>query len=145
MNDSYFALSYYNTYDWRQGVVCQELGHILGLDHQDDDFNNEPLFSCMDYQDPLFPNPNQHDYDQLQTIYAHTDSYNSYVTSGGGGGGGTCKAPPGKGCNKAAVPQGESPGEWGISLGRRGASERFLRIDADGTRHLTFVTWAQGR
>lgn len=145
LNDSYFASSFYNTYEWRQSVVCQELGHTIGLDHQDDDFNNDPLLTCMDYQDPPFPQPNQHDYEELEAIYAHTDSYNSYVTAGGGGGGGSCKAPPGKGCNKAGVPQGDVPGEWGISLGRRGALERFLRIDADGTRHLTFVTWAQDR
>jgi hypothetical protein len=146
LNDSYFSSSFYDTYDWRRSVVCQELGHTIGLDHQDEDFYNDPLYTCMDYQDPPFPNPNQHDYDELEAIYAHTDSFNSYVTSGGGGGGGgSCKAPPGKGCNKAGVPQGEVPGEWGISLGRRGQLERFLRIDADGTRHLTFVTWAQGR
>ena len=148
LNDSYFGSSFYNTYEWRQSVVCQELGHTIGLDHPDEDFDNDPLFTCMDYQDPPHPTPNQHDYDQLEAIYGHTDSYNSYVTSGGGGGGGgggTCNAPPGKGCNKAVVPQGNAPGEWGISLGRRGSRERFLRIDADGTRHITFVIWAQRR
>lgn len=144
-NDSYFNLPFYNTHEWRQSLICQELGHVIGLDHQDEDFDNEPLNSCMDYQDPPYPHPNQHDYDQLEAIYEHTDSYNSYVSSGGGGGGGACNAPPGKGCNKVSAPQSNVPGEWGISLGRRGARERFLRIDADGTRHLTFVTWVQGR
>lgn len=146
LNDSYFGSSYYDTPLWRASVVCQELGHIIGLDHQDEDFNNVSLNTCMDYQDPPTASPNQHDYEQLDIIYGHTDSYDSYVTSGGGGGGGgSCKAPPGKGCNKGVTPQGDVPGEWGISLGRRGAIERFLRIDADGTRHLTFVTWVQGR
>ena len=147
LNDSYFGSSFYDTFDWRQSVVCQELGHVIGLDHQDEDFDNDPLFTCMDYQDPPDPAPNRHDYEQLEAIYGHTDLYNSYITpsGGGGGGGGTCNAPPGKGCNKAVGPQGNARGEWGISLGRRGARERFLRIDADGTRHVTFVTWAQGR
>lgn len=147
LNDSYFNTSYYNTDLWKQSVVCQELGHVLGLDHQDEDFDNEPLFSCMDYQDPPFAEPDDHDLAQLADIYAHLDGFNSYITEsgGGGGGGGTCNAPPGKGCNKVGVPQGEGRGEWGISLGRRGAKERFLRIDPDGTRHVTFVTWAQGR
>jgi hypothetical protein len=147
LNDSYFGTSYYNTNLWKQSVVCQELGHVLGLDHQDEDFDNEPLGTCMDYQDPPTATPDRHDYDELEAIYAHLDTFNSYITEsgGGGGGGGTCNAPPGKGCNKVGVPQGENRGEWGISLGRRGAQERFLRIDPDGTRHLTFVTWAQGR
>ena len=146
LNDTYFDTSFYNDPVWRQSVVCQELGHVVGLDHQDEDFYNEALGTCMDYQSPPFPTPDNHDLAQLADIYDHLDSFNSYITeSGGGGGGGTCNAPAGKGCNKAGVPQGEGRGEWGISLGRRGAKERFLRIDPDGTRHVTFVTWAQGR
>ncbi len=86
--------------------------------------------------------PNSHDFEQLELIYGHLDSYDSY------GVGGepepepdVCNAPPGRGCNKAEV---EGNSGWGISLGRRGQSETFLRIDRDGTRHLTHVTWAVG-
>jgi hypothetical protein len=137
LNDTYFSTAYYNNFAWRQSVTCQEIGHDLGLDHQDEDFGNQSLFSCMDYQDPPHPIPNAHDYDQLATIYAHLD--------GGGGGGGSCNAPPGKGCNKPGVGQGVAdPPGWGISVGRRGQKETFIRIDPDGTRHVTFVTWAQG-
>jgi hypothetical protein len=149
LNDSYFSQRDYNNYDWKQSVTCQELGHNVGLDHQDEDFENQSLFSCMDYQDPPFPAPNPHDYEQLDIIYGHLDSYDSYVSSGGEGGGGGddggggCNAPPGKGCNKGSVAHGNSPGEWGISLGRRGNHETFLRIDPDGTRHFTFVTWVE--
>jgi len=147
LNDSYLNSASYSS--WRQGVVCQEVGHDIGLDHQDEDFDNDPLKSCMDYQDPLWPTPNAHDYDQLEAIYAHLDSYNSYVTLGetdgeGGGDSGGCNAPPGKGCNKLGFGPGNSQSEWGISLGRRGRHEKFIRIDADGTRHITFVTWADG-
>jgi hypothetical protein len=31
MNDTYFALSKYNTPTWRNHVMCQEVGHTLGL------------------------------------------------------------------------------------------------------------------
>lgn len=143
LNDTYFSTSYYNKADWKQSVTCQELGHNIGLDHQDEDFDNQSLFSCMDYQDPPYEYPNDHDYEQLVTIYGHLDSYNSYASSdgGGGGGGGGCNAPPGKGCNKAG-PNGAIG--WGMSLGRRGNAETFIRIDADGTVHLTHVTWAIG-
>ena len=145
LNDTYFSQTFYNTPAWKQSVTCQELGHNIGLDHQDEDFNNTSLKSCMDYQNPPFEYPNQHDYAQLETIYGHTDSYNSYVGGDdGGGGGGTCNAPQGKGCNKAGVGHGNSRADWGLSLGRHGGKERFLRIDPDGTRHLTFVTWVEG-
>lgn len=145
LNDSYFSQTFYNTPAWKQSVTCQELGHNVGLDHQDENFNNTSLFSCMDYQNPPYEYPNSHDYEQLETIYGHTDSYNSYAGgSGSGGGGGTCNAPPGKGCNKAGVGHGNSRADWGLSLGRKGAKEKFFRIDPDGTRHLTFVTWVEG-
>lgn len=146
LNDTYFAWDYYNNVQWKQSVTCQELGHNVGLDHQDENFNNASLFSCMDYQDPPYEYPNQHDYEQLETIYGHVDSENTYAggdTSGGGGGG--CNAPPGKGCNKGRT-NGQSNGEigWGVSLGRRGQQETFIRIDPDGTRHITHVTWVIG-
>ena len=140
LNDSYFSTSYYNNDSWKQSVTCQELGHDIGLDHQDEDFDNDSLFSCMDYQDPPHGDPNAHDYDQLETIYGHLDSYDSYAAGDGGGGGG-CNAPPGKGCNKSGA---NGDVGWGMSLGRRGNAETFIRIDPDGTVHLTHVTWAIG-
>ena len=141
LNDTYFALDYYNNFNWKQSVTCQELGHNVGLDHQDEDFDNGSLFSCMDYQDPPYEYPNSHDYAQLESIYGHLDAYNSYAGGDGGDGGGGCNAPPGKGCNKAG-PNGAVG--WGASLGRRGNTEIFIRIEPDGTRHLTYVIWAIG-
>jgi len=144
LNDTYFSRDYYNKLAWKQSVTCQELGHNIGLAHQDEDFDNGSLFSCMDYQDPPFEYPNPHDYDQLNTIYGHTDSYDSFSSSGGGSGGGDgCNAPPGKGCNKGEVGHNGEIG-WGMSLGRRGQIETFIRIDPDGTRHLTHVIWVEG-
>ena len=76
VNDTYFNTSTYNTPAWRNLVMCQEVGHTLGLDHQDEDFGNPPLGTCMDYTSDPTPNqhPNQHDYDQLEAIYEHLDS-----------------------------------------------------------------------
>jgi hypothetical protein len=146
LNDTYFASTYYNKASWKQSVSCQELGHNVGLGHQDENFNNGSLFSCMDYQDPPYEFPNAHDYEQLDTIYGHVDSYNTAAgggDGGGDGGGGGCNSPPGKGCNKAKPGNNHDIG-WGMSLGRRGQQETFLRVDPDGTRHLTHVTWALG-
>jgi len=85
VNDTYFNSPPYYTPAWRQMVMCQEIGHDFGLDHQDEDFDNENLGTCMDYTDDPSSNqhPNQHDYDQLASIYAHLD--------GGGGGSPGCK------------------------------------------------------
>lgn len=151
LNDSYFSLSYYNKPNWKQSVTCQELGHDVGLGHQDENFDNQSLLSCMDYQDPPFEYPNAHDFAQLDDIYDHLDSYNTYDDQGGsnGDGGGTgdgggCNSPPGKGCNKGDAPGNSGDIGWGMSLGRRGQHETFMRIDPDGTRHITHVTWAIG-
>jgi hypothetical protein len=76
LNDTYFNTAQYNTPAWRNLVSCQEVGHTIGLDHQDTDFNNPNLGTCMDYTNDPSTNqyPNKHDYDELVTIYSHLDS-----------------------------------------------------------------------
>jgi hypothetical protein len=76
LNDTYFNTSTYNTTAWRNLVMCQEVGHTLGLDHQDENFDNANLGTCMDYTSDPSTNqhPNKHDYDELEIIYAHLDS-----------------------------------------------------------------------
>jgi hypothetical protein len=71
VNDTYFKSGTYNTQAWRNLVMCQEIAHDFGLDHQDEDFDNTNLGSCMDYTDDPSSNqhPNQDDYDQLLAIY----------------------------------------------------------------------------
>lgn len=143
LNDTYFAMSFYNNDQWKQSVTCQELGHNIGLGHQDETFDNASLYSCMDYQDPPYEFPNAHDYEQLEVSYGHLDAYDSYEGGGDSGGGG-CNAPAGKGCNKGETNGHNGDIGWGMSIGRRGQTETFMRIDPDGTRHITHVTWAIG-
>ncbi len=86
LNDSYFNTATYNTPAWRRLVMCQEIGHTFGLDHQDEIFDNENRGTCMDYTndpdggpggfsetDPSNEHPNTHDYDQLVDIYSPND------------------------------------------------------------------------
>src|SRR5206468_7438805 len=79
-NDHYFGSSsyQYNNTAEMQHVICQEIGHTSGLDHQDT--SGISLNTCMDYyhntsaSDTKSTHPNQHDYDELATIYQHLDS-----------------------------------------------------------------------
>jgi hypothetical protein len=93
LNDTYFDTPTYNTPAWRRLVTCQEIGHDFGLAHQDETFDNVNLGSCMDYtndpdggsggasnNDPSNEHPNAHDYQQIETIYAHLDSSNTYTS-----------------------------------------------------------------
>lgn len=79
LNDTYFTQATYNKPEWRRLVMCQEVAHAFGLDHQDENFNNGNLGTCMDYtNNPLGPpsneHPNRHDFDQIEAIYSHLDS-----------------------------------------------------------------------
>lgn len=135
LNDTYFNTAKYNTAAWRNFVMCQEIGHTFGLDHQDEDFSNPNLGTCMDYTNDPASNqhPNQHDYDQLETIYAHLDTITTAFTK------------------KSSAPVLEpdnidtsNPSEWGkvIRKSRDGRSSLHERDLGKGRKIFTFVVWA---
>ena len=130
LNDTYFNTSTYNTPAWRQLVVCQEVGHTFGLDHQDENFDNANLGTCMDYTNSPASNqhPNQHDYDELEEIYAHFDS----TTTVGAAARGAQGNPP------------DSPSEWGqlMKTTHGGKTQVFERDFGNGQKVVTFVIWA---
>ncbi|MDO8697625.1 MAG: hypothetical protein Q7J74_11000 [Pseudomonas sp.] len=136
MNDSYFNTASYNKPAWRNLVLCQEVGHTLGLDHQDEDFNNTPLGTCMDYSNDPVPNqhPNQHDYEQLALIYSHLDTFTSLAASSAS----TPAAPALLGVDL------NSQREWGQLLRSRngGRTEVYARDLGRGHKLFTFVIWA---
>jgi hypothetical protein len=82
-NDFYFGSSsyQYNNTAEMQHVICQEIGHTFGLDHQDE--SGISLNTCMDYyhntsaSDTKSTHPNSHDYQELSTIYQHLDSFST--------------------------------------------------------------------
>jgi hypothetical protein len=129
LNDTYFNTSTYNTPAWRNLVMCQEVGHIFGLDHQDEDFDNANLGTCMDYtSDPgTNQHPNAHDYAQLETIYAHLDSTTTVGSSNRGRG----------------RSQLDSPAEWGKAIHRSadGSESLYARDMGQGEKVFTFVFW----
>lgn len=144
VNDTYFDTPTYNTPEWRNLVMCQEVGHTLGLGHTDENFDNPPEGTCMDYTSDPAPNqhPNQHDYDMLETIYAHVDSVNtvgSQESSGNGKGNGKGK-PDGVGKDIDL----NNPSAWGqtVRTDAKGRSSLLERDLGNGEKLLTFVIWA---
>lgn len=80
VNDSYFDTPNYNKPEARQSVLCQEVGHDFGLDHQSED-PKVNMRTCMDYYEGWNQHPNAHDYEQLESIYAHLDSTTTVFSS----------------------------------------------------------------
>ncbi|MCZ7568172.1 MAG: hypothetical protein M5U01_06250 [Ardenticatenaceae bacterium] len=131
VNDTYFKTRTYNTPAWKNLVMCQEVGHTFGLAHQDENFNNPPLGTCMDYSsDPtLNQHPNAHDYEELEIIYAHLDSTTTV------------------GSLPAAMANGDfsTPAEWGraIRTSPKGRALVYERDFGGGHKLFTFVFWAE--
>lgn len=148
VNDTYFTMPSYDTLAWRNFVMCQEVGHTFGLDHQDEDFYNINLGTCMDYtNDPMGTagtngilnneHPNDHDFAQLEAMYAHLNS-----PDGSGSGKGNGKGRP------AGVGQNidlENPSAWGTAVRQdaQGKNSLYVRNLGNGEKVYTFVIWAQ--
>jgi len=146
LNDSYFNLTQYNTPAWRQFVTCQEIGHDFGLDHQDENFSNANLGTCMDYTNNPSTNqhPNAHDYEQLEAIYAHLDSTNSYTSSAAATNFGVREVgrPTPQSQGDAGI--GDTMADWGQAVGRdgKGRPDTFVRQLGGGRKVITHVLWA---
>jgi len=138
LNDTYHNSPPYNTTPWRNLVSCQEVGHTLGLDHQDENFNNANLGTCMDYTNDPSTNqhPNQHDYDQLEAIYAHLDSITTVKLFGGAS---EIPMPPAMRDIDFA-----GPTQWGKLIGHTdGGLTAVYELDfGSGFKVITYVIWA---
>jgi hypothetical protein len=138
LNDTYFNSATYNTPAWRRLVTCQEIAHDFGLDHQDENFDNPNLGTCMDYtSDPDGPpsneHPNPHDYDEISIIYTHLDSTTTIGAALPNG------APPAM--NQIAL---DAPAQWGrlVSSSKNGRAQTFELDFGRGHKVITHVFWA---
>ena len=135
MNDTYFNTATYNNTNERQHVVCQEVAHTFGLDHQST--SGASLNTCMDYFSNTGANagntasttPNKHDFDELNIIYAHLDSTTTVAS-----------------ITSPAASESEvtnDPNTWGnrVSQSANGRSSTYERTNADGSRSVTHVYW----
>ena len=147
LNDTYFNTSTYNKPTWRRFVMCQEVGHTFGLDHQDEVFSNPNLGTCMDYTndpDGTLANPDQlrndhpnaHDYDELALVYAHLDSFNSFKAS-------AASNPSASPSAIGDVDQNDRK-QWGraVRMSRDGRESLYENVQANGDTVFTFVVWA---
>ena len=152
LNDTYFNTARYNTPAWRAMVACQEIGHDFGLGHVNETFTDPNTGSCMDYtNDPAGTAgtngtkantaPNQHDYDQLASIYGHLDSST------------TATASTNFGLRQVGrpVPQplpregvGDTMADWGTPVHRdgKGRPDVFVKSLGGGHKVITHVFWA---
>lgn len=138
MNDTYFSSSTYNNPNERLHVMCQEIGHTFGLDHQSTDGSSQN--TCMDYfsntganaGSTLSTHPNQHDYDELVTIYSHLDSTTTIAS-----------------IFSSSIPAGEEvtndQNSWGYltSQSANGRSSTYEREHSNGSKTATHVFWTE--
>jgi hypothetical protein len=118
MNDTYFATPKYNTATWRSSVMCQEVGHTWGLDHQDE--SGADFHTCMDYAtnpDADNTHPNRHDYEELAIIYSHLDA-------------------------TTTIGRATSTSARVVRVDRKRESVIERRF-SDGSRQVTFIMWAR--
>jgi hypothetical protein len=138
MNDTYFNTATYNNPNEREHVMCQEVAHTFGLDHQSEDGSSQN--TCMDYFSNTGANagstvstkPNAHDFQQLGIIYQHLDSFS------------TVAAMSAMAATSAGVDvDHDRPETWGtlVKQDHRGRSSVYERHNRDGSRTVTHVFW----
>lgn len=135
MNDTYFNMPAYDNPSEKLHVMCQEVGHTFGLGHTTE--NGTSQNTCMDYyynktDDGISTRPNQHDYDQLASIYAHRDT-----TTTVGAAGNTLPA-------AVANAEVDVPAQWGRLVHASPRSATYVREFPGGYKIATHVTWAEG-
>lgn len=121
MNDTYFDDPYYDKPKALRHTMCHELGHVLGLDHNDGK-------SCLnDSATAIFRDvrPSQADFTRLKRLYRHQDSRASVQAA--------AKPAPGIAAAEAPpLPEGDAAG-----------ASTSVRIESlgDGGKLITTITW----
>ena len=125
LNDSYFDVPAYADDRLIQHVLCQEVGHALGLDHQP-----AGAASCMasPWDAGPQPHPDGHDYAQLTASYAHGDEYATVAGEA---------AWPGLSRTESGVPSGIGDGD-----GWWARDDLFVQELGEGMLY-TWVLWVE--
>ena len=141
LNDTYFNMAKYNNTNERLHVMCQEIAHTFGLDHQSTDGSSQN--TCMDYFSNTGVNagssvstkPNAHDFEELNLIYTHLDSTTTLAAS--------VLTASFAGKVEDDTGDTEDPNKWGQlrSQSKNGRNSTYERFNTDGSRTLTHVYW----
>jgi hypothetical protein len=136
MNDTYFNTATYNNPNEREHVMCQEVAHTFGLDHQSEDGSSQN--SCMDYFSNTGANagstvstrPNAHDFEELRIIYGHLDATTTLAAL-------TTPAA------STSDVDDDNPNSWGqlMSQSPNGRSSKYEKVNRDGSVTATHVYW----
>jgi hypothetical protein len=138
LNDTYFVMPEFNTNAWKIETLCHEMGHIYGLDHQDTDFNNANLGTCLDFTgDPDGTvagqlsnlHPNQLDYDTIRYVYNHKHT----------------KPRSGTAAVNFSAGSSNAVSDWGEPTGHKnnGKNTEFVKEFKDGSKIVTHVRWVE--
>ena len=137
MNDTYFNTATYNNTNEREHLMCQEVAHTFGLDHQSTDGSSQN--SCMDYfsntganaGSTLSTRPNAHDFQELGIIYQHLDSTSTVAAMA------AMQASHG-------VDISDDANSWGqlMRQSNSGRSSEYHRFNSDGSMTVTHVYWS---
>jgi len=135
LNDTYFSSATYNNPNEKLHVMCQEVGHTFGLGHTSEDGSSQN--TCMDYfsntganaGSTLSTHPNQHDYDQLASVYAVPDSST------------TLASPATPSAGAAGRPDARP---YRTERTDRGKHTEIREHFADGSTRIIDVVWADG-
>ena len=143
MNDTYFSTATYNNPNEKLHVMCQEIAHTFGLDHQSTDGSS--LNSCMDYfsntganaSSTLSTKPNAHDFEQLNIIYAQLDSTSTFNGATAASLAGIAPA------DSTYVDVSDDANSWGqlVRQSANGRSSVYERHNSDGSKTVTHVYW----
>ncbi len=149
MNDTYFSTATYNNPNEREHVMCQEIAHTFGLDHQSTDGSSQD--SCMDYfsntganaTSTLSTKPNAHDFDELNLIYTHLDSSTTVAAIAAAAAASVARSNANNGNGSSDVDVTDDPNSWGqlVSQSASGRSSVYERYNSDGSKTLTHVYW----
>lgn len=124
MNDTYFNDPYYDKPKALRHTMCHELGHVVGLDHNDGK-------SCLnDSNTSVFRDvrPSQADFNRLKRLYNHRDRQASVQGA----------ASPGPAFDAAAAPP--------LPAGDSAGASESVRVESlgDGGKLITTITWVDG-
>jgi hypothetical protein len=146
MNETYFTTAYYQNPAYYQGftgpaqavaadrqlVMCQEIAHGFGLDHDDETFPNKNTGTCMDYGNSpyLDEHPRFYDYVTLEQMYCPTGCTATAVA-------------PATETVTAGSELENDPSAWGRVIERdsEGRPTHFEKDLGQNKKVLTFVTY----